>query len=332
MKKVTILAIDGCSATTITGPMDVFTLTGVLWNRIFGQVVLPYFEVEIATITGNAVSCNNNLPIRPHISMEAVKQTDLILVPAIFQVEKVLPGIDNAVISWLGRHYERGAHLASVCTGSFVLALTGLLDGKEATTHWAVTETFRQLYPEVILKPEKLITDAGDIFCSGSMSSCIDLSMYLVEKYCGHQVAVECSKILAHDMGRHSQAPYTPFRFQRNHQDDAVLRCQIYLEEQFQGEIDIGKLAGQHGMGRRTMERRFKAATGDSPLCYLQRVRVEEAKKMLESGRESFDAISYKVGYEDSGFFRRVFRKYTGLNPIEYRGKFQRAVAMPVNE
>ncbi|MDG4477092.1 GlxA family transcriptional regulator [Thiovibrio frasassiensis] len=328
MKKVTILALDGASATTITGPMDVFTNAGVLWNKIFGQSVFPFFEVEIATISGKPIICNNNLPLQPHTAIRDITQTDLIIVPAVFNIENSLAKHGNTVIPWLIGHYEQGAHLASICTGSFVLALTGLLNGREATTHWAVAEEFRQLYPKVILKPEKLITDAGDIFCSGSFSSCIDLAMYLVEKYCGHQVAVECSKALAHDMGRFSQAPYMPFRFQRNHKDDAVLRCQHFLEEQFPEEIDIEVLAGRNGMGRRTMERRFKAATGDTPLSYLQRVRVEQAKKMLESGRETFDEISYKVGYEDSSFFRRVFRKYTGLKPTEYRGKFQRIINM----
>lgn len=328
MKHVTILALEGTSATTLTGPMDVFSMAGVLWNKIHGLDIAKCFEVETVTPDGAPISCNNGFAIHPHRAMTDIEKTDLIIVGAIFNIETTLAGIGGSVAPWLRKHYRQGTHLASICTGSFILAHAGLLNGKKATTHWAVVDEFRQLYPEVELKPERLITDGGDIFCSGAMSSCIDMAIFLVEKYYGHRLAVECAKSLAHDIGRDTQQPYTPFRFQRNHSDDAVLQCQHFFENSFQEDIDLDKLARQSGMGRRTLERRFKAATGDSPLTYLQRVRVEKAKSILESELKNFDEISYEVGYEDSSFFRKVFIKHTGLRPREYRSKFQRGVAM----
>ncbi len=329
MKHVTIVALEGGSATTLTGPMDVFSLAGVLWNKVHGLDIAKLFEVEVVTPDGAPIICNNGFPIHPHRSMTDVKKSDLVVVGALFNIENTLAGIGGAVVPWLCKQYSQGAHLAGICTGSFVLARTGLLNGKEATTHWAVAEEFRQLYPEVMLKPEKLITDSGDIFCSGGMSSCIDLAMYLVEKYYGHRLGVECAKSLAHDIARdNTQQPYTPFRFQRNHSDEAVLHCQHFFEKSFQESIDLDKVAQKSGMGRRTLERRFKTATGDTPLAYLQRVRVEKAKSILESESKNFDEISYQVGYEDSSFFRKVFVKHTGLRPSEYRSKFQRGAAL----
>jgi transcriptional regulator GlxA family with amidase domain len=326
MKKITLLALDNTAATTITGPMDVFVLAGIFWNYIRGERPSPYFQVEIVTVDGNPVTCLNGLILQPHSSIDEVDQTDLILVSAI--VGDVARTLDahKAALPWITRHFRRETHIASVCTGAFLLAETGLLDGKSATTHWAYVQEFKRRYPRVHLKPERVITDEGTIFCSGAAHSCLDLSFYLIEKYCGHTVAVECSKSLLHDMGRTTQLPYTVFDFQRDHHDNGILHAQHWIENNYSNTIAIDTIAQETGMSRRTFERRFKSATGDTPLFYLQRVRIERAREFLEKTDKTFDEIAYSVGYEDSQFFRKIFEKQTGLLPRDYRKKFRRSV------
>jgi transcriptional regulator GlxA family with amidase domain len=206
-----------------------------------------------------------------------------------------------------------------------VLAETGLLDGKTATTHWGFADQFQRRYPQIKLKPERLITDEGNLFCSGGYNGGIDLSLYLVEKYCGHEVALQSSKSVIADIGRTSQAPYAIFQFQKDHRDKQILVVQEWIENNFDQNFNYNQLARHHGMSRRTFERRFKAATGDTPLTYQQRIRVEAAKRLLEDGNRSFDEITYQVGYEDSSSFRKIFLKQTSLRPREYQKKFQRA-------
>ncbi|MBI4776658.1 MAG: GlxA family transcriptional regulator [Deltaproteobacteria bacterium] len=324
MKKVTILAMHNAMASTITGPMDIFYQAGVMWNHFNGQELTPYFDVKIVTSTGKPFKCLNGVRMLPHGSIHDVQDTDLILVSSILDIEKTLR-VQSEVIDWLRDRYRLGSHIGTICNGAFVLAETGLLDGKTATTHWAYAKQFQERYPRIELKPERLITDEGDLFCSGGFYAGLDLSLYLVEKYCGHETALKSSKSIIHDIGRTSQAPYAIFRFQKDHKDQQILAVQEWIENNFDQNFDYDGLAFDHRMSRRTLERRFKTATGDTPLTYQQRIRVEASKRLLENGDLSFDEITYRVGYEDSSSFRKVFLKRTGLLPTEYRKKFQRA-------
>lgn len=205
-----------------------------------------------------------------------MQDTDLIVVSSILDIEKTL-GIQSEVIDWLKDHYSRGSHIATICSGAFVLAETGLLDGKTATTHWAFADQFKKRHPQIELKSEQLITDEGDLFCSGGYNAGIDLSLYLVEKYCGHEVVLQSSKSVISDIGRTSQAPYAIFQSQKNHRDKQILAVQEWIEDNFAQSINYDRLASRNAMSRRTFERRFKAATGETPLTYQQRVRVETA-------------------------------------------------------
>lgn len=323
MIKITILALHNTIATTVLGPMDVFFQAGQLWNFIRGLPLCPYFEVEIVSKDGRPVKCLNNVMLSPHRSFDAVKKTDLIIVPSITDVEKTI-FYGQEQLKWLTDHHQQGTSIASVCTGAFFLAQTGLLDHKTATTHWGFVDLFRQMFPKVNLKPERLITDEESLYCAGALAAGIDLAVYLVKKYCGHEVAIECSKALIHDMSRQSQAPYSVFQFQKNHSDNTIKLAQQWLEDNYPREIDLNEVANLHGMSRRTFERRFKKATGDTPLCYLQRTRVEAAKRLMETNSGTFDTISYDVGYETSNHFREVFKKHTGLLPTEYQHRFCR--------
>jgi len=323
MKKVTILAMYDTMAGSIMGPMDIFYQAGVTWNHIMGKEITPYFEIKVVTSAGDPFTCLNGARMIPDGSIHDVQDTDLVVVTSIVDIDQTLR-LQGEVIDWLKDRYGRGSHIATICTGAFVLAETGLLDGKTATTHWCYATKFRNRYPQIELKPERLITDEDDLFCSGGLNAGIDLSLYLVEKYCGHEVALESSKFAISDIGRTSQTPYTIFKFQKDHHDQQILTVQNWIEDKYDKNFSYAELARHHGMSRRTLERRFKAATGDTPLTYQQRIRVERAKHMLEDGRRSFDEITYHVGYEDSSTFRKVFIKQAGLRPTEYRNKFQR--------
>ncbi|MBW1641853.1 MAG: helix-turn-helix domain-containing protein [Deltaproteobacteria bacterium] len=323
MIKVTILAIHNTLATTVMGPMDVFFQSGQLWNFINGIPLTPYFDVEIVSYDGKPVKCLNNAFIQPHRAIDAVTETDLILIPSINDIEKTIR-YGQSSLQWLIDHYHRGASIASVCTGAFFLAETGLLDGKTATTHWGFVDQFQQMYPQVNLKPDRIITDEGDLYCAGALGAGIDLSVYLVEKHVGHEVAVQISKALIHDMGRNSQVPYTVFQFQKNHTDETIKASQEWIEENYTREIDFDDVSKNLGMSRRTLERRFKKATGDTPLAYLQRTRVEAAKRKLETSNDTFDQICYQLGYENSSHFRKKKKKHTRLLPTEYQKKFYR--------
>jgi transcriptional regulator GlxA family with amidase domain len=324
MQKVTILAMYNTMASTVIGPMDVFYQAGVMWNYFNRQKISPYFEVKVVTTNGAPFKCLSGVRMLPQGSIHDVPESDLIVVSSILDIDKTLK-VQGEVIDWLKGQYGRGAHIASICTGAFVLAETGLLDGKSATTHWGFAEQFRKRYPRIELKPERLITDEGDLFCSGGYNAGTDLSLYLVEKYCGHDVALQSSKSVISDIGRTTQAPYAIFQFQKDHNDNRILTVQEWIENNFDQTFNYDKLARNYGMSRRTFERRFKTATGDTPLIYQQRLRVEAAKRLLEDGNRSFDEITYQVGYEDSSSFRKVFFKQTGLRPTEYQKKFQRA-------
>jgi len=321
MKHITILALDGTVASTVTGPTDIFSLAGVLWNQICGVQPEPYFKVVIASVQGKPVNCLNGIVIQPHLSLDEVKKTDLIIISA--EDLATLEPTSRRTSPWLLKHYKAGSTLASVCTGAFLLAETGLLNGKRATTHWGFAELFRKRYPRVDLRPESLITDEGTLICGGGVFSYFDLSLYLVEKYCGFEIAAQCGKSLLLDLGRTSQVPYAIFEFQKQHKDNQILRAQTFVEKNFARPVNMDDLAARVGMSLRNFKRRFRSATGDSPLTYVQRFRVEAAKRLFENTHKSISEVCYQIGYEDIGFFRRIFKRYVGIAPHEYRKRLQ---------
>ncbi len=317
---VTILAVEDASATTIIGPQDVFSMTGVLYEMSRGLQPTPYFNVKIATEDGKPIRCFNDLVITPHCALKECRP-DVVIIPGILNIDVTLQR-NQMVMQWLREQYERDCILLAVCSGSLLLSAAGLLDNRVATTHWAMENLFRRLFPDVLLRPDELITDSDGLICSGGFNSYLDVSIYLIEKLLGSTIARQCSKIFLCDLDRHSQAPYSIFSGVRDHGDEQVLGIQDILEKQYADNFDFNRLATEHGLGRRTLERHFKEATGETLLAYLQRIRVEHAKHLLETGTASFDEISYQVGYMDSSFFRKLFIKYTTLRPGEYRLSF----------
>ncbi len=319
---IAILALDGVLAGTVSGPQDIFSLSGVLWEQLHGDEPMPDFTVQVVTPDGRPVRACNGMALSPHAAAGEL-QPDVVILPAIMDIDATLAR-NRATVRWLRRAHARGTILAAICSGALLLAETGLLNGRQATTHWALVDEFRKRYPEVVLRPDDLITDSGGLICSGAYSAYLDLAIHLIERLCSRRAALRSSKLFLHDPGRRSQAPYSVFAGRHDHGDHQVLAIQKELENDLARSFNFDHLARSHGMGRRTMERHFKEATGLTPLAYLQRLRVERAKQLLETGTESFDEISYRVGYQDNSFFRKLFVKYTSLLPGEYRARFSR--------
>jgi transcriptional regulator GlxA family with amidase domain len=226
------------------------------------------------------------------------------------------------MIKWIKKQHERGADIASMCLGAFLVASTGLLNGKKATTHWMGSDYFRQLFPKVKLEDDKVIIDEGRIYSSGAAFSFTSLIIYLIEKFCGRDMSLASAKVFmiqVHDSSQHS---FSIFNLQRNHEDYNIGRVQDYIEKNYDQLPTIAGLAGKFNMSARTFIRKFTSITGNTPIEYIQRVRVEAAKRLLEKGKLTVEQVCMEAGYSDFGFFRNIFKRLTGLKPQEYKRKY----------
>ena len=284
----------------------------------------PAFEVEYVGLSEYVPANNGEYTVKTDRLLKDVTHTDLLIIPPTFG--DTAKGIQANVeaIPHFKKLYENGASLASLCIGAFLLAETGLLNGKKCSTHWAHIEEFREKYPQVEVEDGAIITEHENIYSSGGASSLWNLVLYLIEKYSDRETAVMISKYFALDIGRDSQSQFAIFRGQRTHEDEEIQLVQDYIEEHYEDKITIESLASLISTSRRTFERRFKAATNNTPIEYNQRVRIEAAKKFFEASRKNVSEIMFDVGYTDTKAFRDIFKKITGLTPIEYRNKFAR--------
>ena len=321
MKSVTILGLHNSMATTIFGPMDILNQAGRLWNRVNNAGRTPFFDVTIASPDGRPIRAVNHIQIQSHCSIHEIENTDLLIIASATYIDRILE-TNPELVPWIRHHYNQGAHVASICTGVFLLAETGLLDGKSATLHWGFAKVFRERYPKVALQQDRMFIDHGRLYCSAGVSAGMDLSLYLVAKFCGQKAARETAKTMVLDMDRKAQTPYDCFLPPRDHADPLVANAQTWMEQNSSQTMDYNHMADRFRVSRRSLERRFKQATGLTPLSYLQKLRVEQAKRMLEEGSRTFNEITYAVGYEDIAFFRRLFIRLTGLRPKAYQQKF----------
>lgn len=322
MKNVAILAYENTSLSALALPTDIFHAAGVFWNRIFDEEADPRFSVRIATKDGQPVRCLHTVSITPDCAMQDLDDIDLLIVSPVSDMSNSLLKY-RASMDFICQAYDAGTHVASICTGAFLLAETGLLDGKKATTHWGLAHHFAKRFPKALLEPQKTVTEDSNLFCSGGANAGADLSLHLVRKYCGNQIGYRCARALVLDPARVTQAPYETFFFNKRHGDKQITVIQKWIESHYHEDLQVESMTRKAGMSRRTFERRFKNATGYSPCSYLQHVRVESAKLMLEAGADTFEQITCRVGYEDTSSFRRIFQKTTGLSPSSYREKFK---------
>jgi len=319
---VTIVLLEAGYASTAIGPVEVFHSAGLLWNWLHGQDLKPRFRVRVASLDGRPVSTLCSVGLTPNCAIKDIKKTDIIIVPA--SGWDVLDHIAEStpLVPWLRKWHARGATIAGVCTGVVFLAEAGILDGKRATTHWGVADVLRERYPKVLWQPEQFVTEDSSLLCSGGVYASIDLSLYLVEKFCGHEIALQCAKSLLVSMPRSKQSGYSVVPMSRPHTDERIRDIEEYLREHFHRDVSIDSLAERIGMGPRNFIRRFKAATGRVPGAYVQTLRIAAAREMLEQGATSIQAVCSKIGYEDVAFFRNLFKRHTGMTPGEYRTRF----------
>jgi len=319
---VTVVLLDEGYASTAIGPIEVFHSAGQLWNWLHGEAVQPRFRVRVASIDGKSVTSLCSVGLTPECAIADIKKTDIIILPASGWDIQERIARHTALLPWLRKWHAKGATIAGICSGVAFLAECGLLDGRQATTHWGVAEILRQRYPKVLWRPEQFVTEDGRVLCSGGIYAAIDLSLYLVEKFCGRDIALQCAKSLLVSMPRSRQSGYSVLPLSRPHSDVKIKETEEYLQKNFDRDVPIDALAERIGMGPRNFIRRFKAATGHVPHAYIQTLRVSAAKEMLEHGAASIQAVSSKIGYEDLAFFRSLFKRHTGMTPVEYRGRF----------
>lgn len=321
---VAIVLVNDGFASTAVGPIEVFTAAGRMWNEMSGQPARPRFHVTMASIDGLPIESAYGLKIQPDSSIHDIRRADLVFVSASGPMPSQWMDRHRELLPWLAAWHGRGAMLAGVCSGVAFLAEAGLLEGRRATTHWGVAEDFRRRYPKVDWRSDLLITEDGEFFCGGGVNASTDLSLYLVERLCGRETAIECSKALILDMPRVHQSGYAFLPISRSHGDARVRAVEEYLHANFRSGPPIDDVAQHFGMSAKTLVRRFKAATGHLPGEYLQMVRVAAARQLLEEGERSVQRAGVMVGYEDTAFFRLVFKRYSGLTPAAYRERFQR--------
>lgn len=287
----------------------------------------PIFEIQMVGLLKRTVQRNGLFTIEPDVLIDEVKKTDLIIIPAIHDDIQTAIETNRDFLPWIIEQHAQGAEIASLCIGAFFLAATGLLNGRQAATHWSLANEFRQMFPDVGLVDDKIMTEDQGIYTSGGAYSYLNLLVYLVEKFAGRDIAILISKSFMIDIDRISQSPFIIFQGQKAHDDIPVKKAQEFIENNFQEKITVDQLADMLALGRRSLERRFKHATSNTVTEYIQRVKIEVAKKSFESSRKNINEVMYEVGYSDTKAFRTIFKKVTGLSPVEYRHKYNKDLA-----
>jgi transcriptional regulator GlxA family with amidase domain len=321
MKTVTILVPEGAVLASIADPLYMFTAANDLLKNSDKQ---PVFNVQLAGLSKEVKLNDGVFIINTDVLLKDITHTDLIIIPALSGNMKEAIEINKDFLPWIVEQYKKGAEAASLCIGAFLLAATGLLKAKQCSTHWLYANQFRNMFPDIRLVDDKVVTEQNGLYTSGGANSYWNLLLYLVEKYTDRETAILASKFFLLDIARSSQSPFIMFMGQKDHEDEEVKKAQEYIELNYRDRITVDELCDMFGIGRRTFERRFKKATKNTIVEYIQRVKIEAAKKELESGRKTVGEVMYDVGYSDTKAFRDVFKKFVGISPVDYRNKYSR--------
>ncbi len=321
MKQVIIVVPAGdIGISSIAGSLHVLKWANEHWQKMGHR---PVMEIRLASFETELKTGFGFFSIHP-LHIHEIEKTDLLIIPSIEQDPDPVLKKNKELINWIREQYKDGAEIASICTGAFLLAATGLLDGKNCSTHWDAAPTLKRQFPNVNVHTDILTTAGRGIYTNGGGYSFLNLTLFLVEKYFDRPTAILCSKIFQIDMDRTSQSAFAIFRGQKNHGDELIGEAQTFIEENLAEKISFEELASKLGTSRRNFDRRFFKATGNTPIEYQQRVKVEVAKKALENGRKTIFEVMNEVGYADDKAFREVFRRFTGMSPLEYRSKFNK--------
>lgn len=322
MKQVIILVPNEyVNLSSVAGTHEILTRANAYWQRIGNNSMIT---VKVAGY-GDELKLDDGLfTIHPQ-HIRHINKADLVIIPSLANNNfDFLIDQNRELIEWIRDQYKNGAEIASICSGAFLLAATGLLDGKTCSTHWNVAADFKRMFPNIDLHIDKLIAAEPGIYTNGGAFSFLNLVLFLVEKYFNRQTAIFCSKIFQIDIERSSQSPFLIFQIQKNHGDHLVCEAQTFIEENLAEKISFEVLASKLAISRRNFDRRFIKATGNTPVEYLQRVKVEAAKRALENGRKTVFEVMNDVGYSDDKAFREVFKKITGLSPLDYKAKYNK--------
>lgn len=325
MKHISILVPNEAVLASIVDPRYMFTAVNQFLEAA-GQPAM--FTVQLVGLSKEIRLSQGCFSVHSDVLIGDVKKTDLVIVPALSGDIKTSLESNSDFIPWIIEQYKNGAELASLCLGAFLLASTGLLDGKECSTHWLFADEFRSMFPKVTLVDGKIISDEKGIYSSGGASSYWNLLLHIVEKYTSREIAIQASKFFALEIDRKSQSPFVMFNGQKKHEDEPIKQAQEFIELNIADKISVEHLACKFAIGRRHFERRFKKATNNTPIEYIQRVKMEAAKKSFERSTKNVSEVMYDVGYCDIKAFRTVFKKITGLSPIEYRNKYNKEAAL----
>ncbi len=321
MKHLTILVPvgDENNLSSIVGAYKLFSRANEFWVRNGNRQV---FNIQLAGVSKTVGYYGGLFEVKPHTEISAIEKTSLIVIPSLNHKYREAIKANQSLIDWIENQYKNGAEVASICTGAFLLASTGLLAGRNCSTHWSAADDFRGMFPDVNLQTDRLITDEHGIYTNGGAYSFLNLILYLIEKYFDRKTAIFCSKVFQIEMDRNLQSEFAIFTGQKMHDDEVVQQAQVYIENNLEKRITIEDLSSKLNVGRRNFDRRFIKATGNTPIEYAQRVKIEAAKKAFETNRKTINEVMYEVGYTDVKAFREVFRKITGMSPLEYKGKY----------
>ena len=324
MKKISILVPESAVMQAIADRQYLFSAAN---QFLVAAGKKPLFEVKLVGATPEVPLNFGTFSVKTDRQITDFTQTDLVIVPALFG--DMASGVtrNQNLVPWILRQYAQGAEVASLCVGAFLLASTGLLDGKKCSTHWGFQREFREMFPNVEVEDGSIVTEKKRLYSSGSANSYWNLLLYLLEKYTDRETAILASKYFAIDINRNSQSAFAMFQGQKKHADDAIKKAQDFIENHISEKISIEALADLVAVGRRSFERRFKLATSNSVFEYIQRVKIEAAKRQFESSRKNISEVMFDVGYTDTKAFRDLFKKLTGLTPIEYRNKYNKMVS-----
>jgi len=325
MKHITIVVPRGeVNLSSITGTFEILSRANSIWQKMGNQaqlqICIASFETELKLEAGF-------FSIHP-INIQKIEKTDLVIVPSLAHDYDNILKDNQELIHWIKYQHALGAEIATICTGAFLLAATGLLEGKSCSTHWNAATGFRRLFPNINLQIDKLLTVEKGIYTNGGAYSFLNLALFLIEKYFDRQTAIVCSKIFQIDFDRSLQSPFHVFQTQKTHGDDLISKAQTYIEENLSERISFEELSSKLAISRRNFDRRFIKATGNTPVEYLQRVKVEVAKSTLEKGQNSIFEVMNEVGYSDDKAFREVFKRITGLSPLDYKARYNKEMVI----
>ena len=325
---VIIVAVPETAGSALYGMLDVLLAAGNIWQTLVrADSIDTLFRVRIISPTGEPFTCGNGIPVRPELSVEENPETQIVILPELWLgPDEHLQGRYPELMGWIRRQHERGASIYSACSGAVMLAETGLLDQCEATSHWGYQDLFRKYYPNVRFRPEPNLAFAdpsGRIVTAGGTTSWHDLAIHIISRHCSPGEALRIAKVYLLKWHGEGELPYETLVRNNPHADSVAHTCEKWLEEHFTEQGAIPKVVELANIPERTLKRRFKIATGSSLIARIQDLRVEEAKRLLEASAMPVDEISFDVGYEDASFFRRLFKRRTGLTPSQYRRMFK---------